>query len=94
MSGLKSLTTGLEISEQEGQDRIRRTIERMGYFVLGADCPVKLGDVQEWCGLPMRVVRFITEEEAKKHDEGCRDIWFDELFFIHCVHYFVVEVAD
>jgi len=76
---------------EEAHEAIRQTIARHGRFILGNITRPMIGEVQIWADLPMRVVRFVTCEEAKA--ERCPDIWGegwdDGTFF-----YFEVEVAD
>ena len=85
---------GVTMTDEDAQDRLRRTIERCGRIVMACDGPVNIGDVQEYAGLPLRVVRFTTFEDAVKDQEQCGDIWGERNFLDPMSNYFEVEVAD
>lgn len=77
----------------EAQERIRQSIERTGRFILGSDHAPYVGQVEQFAGLPFRVVRMINEAEAKADAYKLRDLWDDPFCSPHA-HYFEVEVAD
>lgn len=79
------------MSIEEAHAAIRKTIERHGRFILGNITQPFIGEVQMWADLPMRVVRFVTHEEA--YAERCPDIWGEEWEYTE-EYYFEVEVAD
>lgn len=86
--------TGDELSDTEAQERIRQTIARTGRFILFDDVSApRIGQVEMYAGLPLRVVKFVTFEEAKAN--ACEDIWGGEpKMFDPNACYFEVEVAD
>lgn len=77
------------VSRDAAQDMVRRTIQRYGRFLMSADNPPSPGEVQNFAGLPLRVVRFVTEQEARA--EHSPDIWGE---WVDSAYHFEVEVAD
>lgn len=90
--------TNKEMTDEQAQELIRQTIERVGKFILSHEIKPKIGQIQEFAGLPMRVVRYVSRDEAIEDDKKTRDLWGkyptpgnlppEGLYF------FEVEVAD
>lgn len=83
-------TRGDILSDEQAQEMIRRTIEQKGRFILHSPIKPTLGEVQNFAGLPMRMVRFVSYEDAKTNE--CPEIWRSGL--PKGEYYFEVEVAD
>jgi hypothetical protein len=82
---------GDTMTVEQAHEAIRKTIELKGRFILSAEYEVHIGEIQTWAGLPMRVVRFATYQEAV---ENCvEDLWGDLHIDPECF-FFEVEVAD
>ncbi len=94
MSGLIN-EDGRVMTEAEAQECVRRSIERFGCMILSAKVKPRIGEVQEFAGLPMRCAKFVSAEEGARFHFATVDIWgaehqppnSNEFFFI-------VEVAD
>jgi hypothetical protein len=82
---------GGRMSYTTAQRRIAETFRRTGIFILGCPCPPQIGEVQTFAGLPMRVVRYCTIEEALENHQP--DLW-GEVNLPSDDAYFAVEVAD
>lgn len=89
--GLVRDRDGVTMTEAEGHEAIRKTIERKGRFVLASAVQPEIGEVQTYCGLPMRCVRYVTMQDAVNNH--CEDIWGKWTWNPHDF-YFEVEVAD
>ena len=84
---------GETMSDEDAQERIRRTIERTGKFILSCAENPKIGEVRFYAGLPFRVVRLVSFEEACRN--RCADIWGAEVGIPDPDDFsFEVEVAD
>ena len=84
---------GLVMSDAEAQDRIRQVIARYGRFILNSSVKPHVGEIGFYAGLPLRMVRFVSFEEAKR--EECLDIWPPGLVpDDEDEYYFEVVVAD
>jgi hypothetical protein len=81
--------TDEQITNEQGQEMIRRTIERFGRMILSADNYVPLGAVQEFAGLPLKATRYVTEAEA--FQEHWPEVWGP---WEAARYYFEVVVAD
>lgn len=82
---------GKIMTEEEAQEAIRETIRRHGRFILASVEKPPIGHVEEFAGLPMRLVRYVTQEEV--YVERCADIWGENWNFV-TDFYFEVAVAD
>lgn len=82
---------GMVMSNKEAQDKIRKTLQRHGKFILSAQCPPPIGYVAEFAGLPMRIVKFVSKQEAERLSDS--DIW-GEVEWDSDAFYFEVVVAD
>ena len=91
MSGLVH-SDGRKLTQSQAQEKIKLTIERMGYFFLSSDEKPKIGEVQMYAGLPMRAVRHLTYSEAK--ESSAMDIWESYAELDPLKYHFEVEVAD
>jgi len=80
---------GEVVDKEQAQEMVRQTIERFGRFLMGADSLPSPGQIQSFAGLPLRMVRFVTEQEARR--EHCPDIWGE---WVDSAYHFEVEVAD
>jgi hypothetical protein len=67
-----------QINDEIAQEMIRRTIERTGKFLLSASVKPTLGEVQNFGGLPMRVIRHVSFGEALAHAKATSDIWLGD----------------
>lgn len=85
---------GVTLTDDEAQNKLRQTIDRCGRIVMAAHGPVDIGQTQTFAGLPLRVVRLTTYEDAVKDQEMCADIWGERTFLDPLDCYFEVEVAD
>jgi hypothetical protein len=90
---IEHVESGHQISDEDAQEMIRRTIEREGKFFLCAPVKPRIGEVHNYAGLPMRAVRYVSFEEAKAHAEATADIWWNGYCSKDDYH-FEVEVAD
>lgn len=79
------------MENDEAQRRILATIERTGKFILSAPLQPRIGEVQDFSGLPMRCVRYTTYEAAVAN--ACDDLWGHEDLDPEDF-FFEVEVAD
>jgi hypothetical protein len=82
---------GKTMTFEQAHEAIRETIRRHGRFILSNPDPQQIGEVRDYAGLPMRVVRLVPTEEA--FVERCPDIW-GEVWNGDDEFYFEVEVAD
>jgi hypothetical protein len=92
--GLVRDEDGATMTQTEAQDAIRRTIERTGRFILASIFTPEIGQVQDYAGLPMRVVRIVTHADAIEHQNLTKDIWGDWPQVDDTEVYFEVVVAD
>jgi hypothetical protein len=77
------------VDDNEAQEMIQRTVKKFGRFILGCDAKPRIGDIEEFAGLPLRAVKFVTEAEAlREHDPATWGDW------VSYKYYFEVEVAD
>jgi len=90
---LVNLETDEVISNEQAQEWIRLTLERCGRLIMSAPVEPLIGEVQEFAGLPWRVVCHVSIEEAKLYDTLTADIWGSEDFDGQDF-YFEVQVAD
>jgi hypothetical protein len=78
--------------DEKAQAAIRETIQRCGRFVLGASLQPRIGEIQEFAGLPLKVTRYVSKEEANRDEDLTADIW--QYRRSNYAFYFEVEVAD
>jgi len=84
---------GNTMEQAEAQARLQMTQERVGRIILGAPGAPQIGEVRDFAGLPFRVVRLVSLEEAQRDSDNLEDLWGEgELDPEYS--YFEVEVAD
>ena len=83
--------SGATMTDEQAQQRIAETMRRTGVFILSSCYMPAVGEVRTFAGLPLRVVRASTYEEALRHQ--CADLWGPANLDPQD-SYFVVEVAD
>lgn len=86
--------TGHVLTDEQGLDRLRRTIERTGQLLMCADNPVPVGSVRHICGVPFRCVRLASRKEYIAHEAACNDIWPERWGPMKEGYFFEVVVAD
>jgi hypothetical protein len=91
MMPLKNRETGETRSDAEGRRMIEETIRRTGRFLMDSSRKPQIGEIQTFCGLPMRCIRHVTREEfaADNSDEIWGGMNDDD-----GPYFFEVEVAD
>ncbi len=91
-------STGEEMTNEQVHELIRQTIERVGKFILSHEIQPAIGQIQEFAGLPMRVVRHVSRDEAIEDGARTGDIWglypTPENLPPEGLYFFEVEVAD
>ena len=82
-------------TNERAQEMIRESMARNGgWFFMMAYVEPAIGEVQEFAGLPFRVVRYISRTEAEAAEAKTRDIWGSTAENLEGMFYFEVEVAD
>lgn len=83
---------GKIVENELAQDMMRRSIERTGKLIMACSELPRIGEVQEYAGLPLRCVRHVSHEEGIVDWKITSDIWgmaYNEGDF-----FFEVQVAD
>jgi hypothetical protein len=94
-------STGQEIilTAEETQQRLRQVFELAGKIIFGHSSPPPIGEVRNFAGLPLRVVRLVSNEEAREYYKLTSGIWIQVGLTgdpepVPGNTYFEVEVAD
>jgi len=84
---------GNRMNLDEAQARLQLTLERVGRIILGVRGVPQIGELRDFAGLPFRVIRLVSFEEAQRYSNKLADLWGEGELDPEQT-YFEVVVAD